>query len=77
MLWHMPCRLYRVVLWSVTIISYNIAKLVSFAGVPEYPIEDVFVFVRMIVSSLTGCTVFGQASFQLYQYCCTLRSVDY
>lgn len=51
-------RLYCVVSRFVTILWYTIAEFVFFADVSDYPIDDVFVFIRLIFASPTGCTVF-------------------
>lgn len=44
MLWHMGRRFYCVVLCFVTISSYDLAEIFSFADWSAYPIDDVFVF---------------------------------
>lgn len=62
MLRYIRRRLYCVLLWSVTKPSY-ITEVVFLADMSEYPIEDLFVFVRIVIEIVIGCTVSGYEKF--------------
>lgn len=76
-MWYTVRRLYCVAFWSVDIPSYNITESVSSADMSDYPIDDVFVFVSIVVASLAGIPVLGDIKFGLCHYRQFLSSVAY
>lgn len=77
MLWCKFCRFWLVILGSVTVPTYNTTKGVSFASMSDYLLDDVSVFVCMVVASRHECIVFGYVKFRLCSCCHTLCSIGF
>lgn len=60
MLSYIVCWIFYIILWNVAIPMYHTTESIAFADVPDDPLHDLFVFLRIVVERLVGCTVRSQ-----------------
>lgn len=70
-------RFYCVVFSSVITSSYTIVRVVRLSDMFDYPNDNVFIFVRVVVARLTRCTVLAYVKFWACRCCYTLSLAGY